>query len=332
MKKIAATVFLFFQTGFYLCGTAAAGEAREASASAPSCAVANGLPLAPEMQMIKAADQTFFTLFTSHLSTESQEFIKLPPLPDGVAETELFLLKNSQTIEEERRDFSLIVQTVSSHPEIRWIGIEDSHTELEEFSIENRVKNYLEMKSFLLLTGSLNEEKTAAALSLLFPAAIIALAERPDLFQAVRFVPLDDYSYRQKSLALIDEIQEGRRRIIDRSLQIHFPFSEFQKLEDVQWEHLAAGRIISPQTAEPVLKRLKDSHLKTLAERYFFSMNRFIEASRARDKIMADAIFKQAGTGLILLGSKHADGVTERLLSLCRKKQKAGATRPWQRQ
>ena len=51
---------------------------------------------------------------------------------------------------------------------------------------------------------------------------------------------------------------------------------------------------------------------------FFRNTNQFVENIPKRDQAMTSSVLKQSGNVLILIGSLHSEGITQRLLSSCR--------------
>ena len=303
-----------FPALFYVSGVSGSDQ----SYYTPPCSVTN---VFENITAIRVNQKNTYALFTPHLTNEAIQIIGL--IKGDYEETRqnlrIFLVHQRAKVRSEKKDVSVIVSFLSSKPTIKWIGIEASEQEMEnKLSIKQQLEDYFNMKKVLKDDIKMNGEETDSLLHLMYSAYVIALSKNPELFRSIRFIPIDDSFYKEETLVLIENNRQIRKRIIDRSKRISLPFSEFEKIEEVQYGALNKMEKISKQQITTVLSRLSDTELKALVNEYFSSMNTFLENSSKRDKTMAAIVSKQSGEGLIILGSAHRRGTIEHLLSLCR--------------
>ena len=75
---------------------------------------------------------------------------------------------------------------------------------------------------------------------------------------------------------------------------------------------------IPQQLISDELSKWRSSESKSLVEDFFRNTNQIVEYMSKRDQAMVATILEQSGNGLILTGSAHSKGITQRLLSACR--------------
>ncbi len=257
-------------------------------------------------------------MFTPHLMGEESQIISLF-IQDNNEKTRqnliAFVEKQWDMVESEKKDVSDIIHLLSHNPQIRWIGIEAGEQEIEQLPILVQLLDYQNVKKLFQDDIKLSAEETDHLLHLIFPAYIIAFSKKPEVFQNIQFIPIEDNSLKKSALILMKRTQTIRKQIIDIVKQLSLPFSEFKKIEEIQYGALKISKKIPEAQITTVLDRLNDIELKSLVSEYFLTMNTFIENSFERDRALANNISKQSGEGLIILGIAHRPGVIKHLLS-----------------
>ena len=263
------------------------------------------------LEVIETNAQFFYALFTPHLSIQLKERILelLPLLFDKSKSQEAMLallsifVECSHIAEAEKSDVSIITKLLKSrNTQLQWIGIELSEEELKEDPIQVQIEGYTTLKQGLSLFG-LDD-----LLYLIFDNHIIALAEHPELFEGIAWVPLDDNTKNAKSfIEVIENILEEISQLMP------------QRAADLN--HIVFTAIITDITKIPTeqisdeLSKIENTEMRALAATLFEHTNQFIEEIQKRDKTMASTALRQTGNGLILLGPLHLKGVTQHLRS-----------------
>ena len=279
------------------------------------------------LKVITVRDQKIYSLFTPHL---------LPPIIQSVLDTSLLLFGNSEQKEEgykklknilnsrsdivksEKDDVLTMVELLrSDSADLKWIGIETSEDALKEHSIPERVDDDAFYRN--TLKRVLTSKDVDDILYLISDAHIIAVAKHLELFEGIEFVPLGDNVYDRRSDAIYNEVS----RILT---DLYFIASSTENLfvEDIREVTTIMARAmrstnkIPQQLISDELNKWKDEESRSLVAELFSNTNQFVGYIIKRDQAIASTVLRQSGNGLILLGSAHSEGVTQRLLSACR--------------
>ena len=290
----------------------------------PQRVVDRSLEIINSFKVIKMKDQKVYALATRHLNPHISDPVLwiLPSLlMEGNQKEEAYaglkdiLYFRSNTVISEKTDVLHMIKLLrADNSELKWIGVEKSEEELKEDPTQNQINQYRQFKSFL--TEVLTPQEVEDTLYLIYNAEIIAAAEHPELFKEVEFIPLEDNVY----------AREGKNFAIeaDRILkELYFAILS-SEIEDADRVEAIAARAIVNVTQIPQqlisdeLSKWRSSESKSLVEDFFRNTNQFVEYMSKRDQAMVATILEQSGNGLILTGSSHSKGITQRLSSACR--------------
>lgn len=270
--------------------------------------------LEQSLPVIEVNDQKFYGLFTKHspehLTRRILELINL--LYDenkrAAAQRELrnILASHSDIVESEKCDVLMIVELLQSPDmHLQWIGIEQTETEFNKYPTQFQTEYYIKIKN--ILENFFTSEESEELLHFLFYNHAVALVKYPELFKGIEFVPLDDdYYKKQPTLTVIINILEDMGRI-------HPSIKRKFNLMAVRAETNVSK--IPPEEISAELSKIEDAEIRMLAASFFQNINQWIEEIWQRDEAMASRALRQSGNGLIILGSAHAKGVTQHLLS-----------------
>lgn len=282
--------------------------------------IGSSLETTINLKTIEVKDQKIYGLFTPHLATHiSDPIYEIFPLlfKDGEQQREAYeelkaiVDSNLSTVILERADVFNIIDLLSSDgSNLKWIGVEFSKEGFKENSIQQRLSHYKAFKP--LLEVVLTPEEAEDILYLMYDAYIVAMAEHPELFQGIEFVPLDSsYDERITNLYI-----EGTN--ISEYLYSVKSTEDVNRVETIAGRAIAETKKISQQTISDELNNWRDRESRTLVARFFEIINQLIEDTLRRDQVIASNTLRQSGNGLILLGSAHAEGVARHLLSACK--------------
>lgn len=263
--------------------------------------------LKQNLKIIEVNDQTFYGLFTDHLSNEPRDYIleTIPFLSNpnyrekAIKALRHVLISYADIVESEKSDIVIIAELLqSSDIHLQWIGIEESENEIKEAPVPLLVKQYLKFKDFF------SQEEMNDLLYLIFDNHIIALAEYPELFKGIDFIPLDDDLHKKVSTG----------EVIVTTLEKMYEImpQKATELDDMVSIAITNTTKIQEQSE---LNKIENPEIKALAVTLFEHTNQYIEEVWQRDKTMASTALKQSGNGLILLGPLHLKEVTQYLLS-----------------
>ena len=272
-----------------------------------------GVEIKQGSEVIKINDQIFYALFTEHLSSELRNRISLLTSSLDIENKRKEIMRElrdtlslcSHIIESEKSDVSIIVKLLQSpDTHLKWIGIELSENQLKTVPIQIQVEQYKKLKNNLTLL------RMDDLLYLIFDNHIIALAEHPELFEKIEFIPLDSDFHKTKFPVGV------LGTIIAEMIQMYqiMP-EETARLADIATATIMNTSKIPEEKVSAELSKIENTAMRALAASFFEHINQYIEEIWERDKIMALTALRQTGNGLILLGPLHLKGVTQHLRS-----------------
>ena len=313
--KVKLTLFFTFSSFFVYATNKTQFSVLNPSEYKPPCSVTT---LFKQITEIKVNHRNIYGLFTRHPTIDPDYVYKIIINYPKEHNNKLIQLvrKHFSLAESEKKDVSTIVQFLRSKPAIHWIGIEVSKEELTKgLSIQALVKQYKDAKIWLNLHS---KEDTERLLHLMFPNYMIAIAEHPEIFRNIKFIPIDSHFHKMKGVALIQKIERTRERMIDKMRNARVPFAKFSDIESLKNKALRTAKKVPQPKINTVLGKLKNSEIRQLVANYFSYINQFIETADQRSNTMASLALKQSGEGLIIVGSAHRRRIVEGLLSMCR--------------
>lgn len=207
------------------------------------------------------------------------------------------------------------LEKLLSEKKIAWMGIEASPEEMRSgVPIDAQVRDLNELKETL---RPFSERQIESILTLLYDPHVRLRALRPDLFDGIRYVPLDSHEPKQRALAAGAEQSQIRSQLIRLGISGAMTPAQFMRLQAASDGALKRNAPLSTDEIGAALGDISSPEARSLAENYLGKANEFLSLSADRDEAMAAAITAERGEGYVALGSAHGPGVLRRLDGIC---------------
>ena len=279
-------------------------------------------------------DRQIYTLFTSHLTNEDDEYfdlVKSRNLEDVVGPLNQLIDKHQEIIQSEQADAQKTLELLESG-KIDWIGIEarNKYTSYSDMTDNNYLNDQalLPMASRYSrhrnITNRLlnhlpewNANKTDQLLSLIYHAYTIVRANHPEIFRRVRVYPLEDKDQEDnESTSQLDNFLYWAG-VLEKDTHIT-PFQHSRIVLFINNHFLPKPRLISRNVFKALLDglRIDINHIEYL-DMLRVAHNNLVSSILSRDATAVQSILQLPGNGLILFGIGHGPGIKQGLIEAC---------------
>lgn len=207
------------------------------------------------------------------------------------------------------------LEKLLAEKKIAWMGIEASPEEMRSGTpIDAQVRDLNELKDTL---RSFSDRQVESVLTLLYDPHVRLRALRPDLFDGVRYVPLDGNRPKERQLAVGNEQGEIRRKLIQMGMAGTISPAQFLRLQAASNGAIQHNVPLSSEQMDAAIGDIAAPEARAAASAYLSKANDFLALSADRDEAMAAAITAERGEGYVALGGAHGPGVLRRLDGIC---------------
>ncbi len=273
-----------------------------------------------KIQKIQISDRTLFTQFATHLRGQQRlVFAKMntETKSEAVADLRELLKEHSQTISDAKTN-KLELEVLLWGQKVQWLGDESTEDEAKAgYSLDKAVsdcKKTSDELKHLELTGA----EVDSLLYLLCAPLIILKLNRPELFRQLKHVPIDDNVAKARSEEIVRKLMISRDDL--SSMRFYPPelaLEQYREILSIKNQALQSNTMIPQIVITRQIELAPSSEAKKEIETYFNLVNEFLELSKKRDEATAEKSFRQSGNGLIIMGSAHGPGISQRLTALC---------------